>query len=77
MKRITATALLAIANSAMAGHIISRPKAVQAEVPFDFAVGNNLLPLGTYMTKEESTGLIVTKSHDKARSQPTLGLVAA
>jgi hypothetical protein len=59
-------------------HIIPAvQKAVQAEVPFDFTVGNNLLPLAIYMIKDESTGLIVTKNHDKARIQPSLGLLAA
>jgi hypothetical protein len=41
MKRITATALLAIANFAMVGTSFPQSKAVQAKVPFDFTVGNN------------------------------------
>lgn len=65
MKRITAIALLAIANFAVAGTSFAQSKAVQAKVPFDFTVGNKLLPSGTYTIKEESTGLIVIKNHDK------------
>ena len=66
MKRITAIALLAIANFAVAGTSFAQSKTVQAKVPFDFTVGNKLLPSGTYTIKEQSTGLIVVKNHDKA-----------
>jgi hypothetical protein len=65
MKRITAVALLAIANFAVAGTSFAQSRAVQAKVPFDFTVGNKLLPSGIYTIKEQSTGLIVIKNHDK------------
>lgn len=65
MKRITAIALLAIANFAVAGTSFAQSRAVQAKVPFDFTVGNKLLPSGTYMIQEESTGYIVIRGHDK------------
>src|ERR1700743_433439 len=51
MKRITAIALLAIANLAVAGTSFAQSKTVQAKVPFDFTVGNKLLPSGTYTIK--------------------------
>ena len=66
MKRITAIALLAIANFAMAGTSFAQSNGVQADVPFDFTVGNRLLPAGTYSIKESSNGLIAVKNHDKA-----------
>jgi hypothetical protein len=66
MKRITAIALLAIANFAVAGTSFAQSRTVQAKVPFDFTVGNKLLPSGMYTVKEESTGLIVIRNHDKA-----------
>ena len=66
MNRITAIALLAIANFAMAGTSFAQSRGVQADVPFDFTVGDKLLPSGTYAIKEESSGLIVVKNHDKA-----------
>ncbi len=66
MKRITAIALLAIANFAVAGTSFAQSRTVQAKVPFDFTVGNKLLPSGTYTVKEESAGLIVIRNHDKA-----------
>ena len=65
MKRITAIALLAIANFAMAGTSFAQSKMVRANVPFDFTVGKQLLPAGTYTINEEPSGLIVIKNHDK------------
>lgn len=67
MKRITAIALLAIANLAMAGTSFAQTSAVQAKVPFDFTVGNKLLPAGTYQIRSQSGSgtTIVIKNHDK------------
>jgi hypothetical protein len=65
MKRIQAIALLAIANFAMAGTSFAQSNGVRATVPFDFTVGNELLPAGTYTIKEQSDHLIVIQNHDK------------
>ena len=65
MKRITAIALLAIANFAVAGTSFAQSKAVQAKVPFDFTVGNTLVPSGMYTIEEESPWFIAIKNHDK------------
>jgi hypothetical protein len=65
MKRITAIALLAIANFALAGTSFAQSRMVKANVPFDFTVGKQLLPAGTYTIKTQSSGLIVIKNHDK------------
>ena len=65
MKRITAIALLAIANFGMAGTSFAQSKGVRSDVPFDFTVGNQLLPAGTYTIKTESEGLIAIKNHNK------------
>jgi hypothetical protein len=65
MKRITATALLAIANLAMAGTSFAQSNGVQANVPFDFTVGNQVLPSGTYGIQTQSSGLIMIRNHDK------------
>jgi hypothetical protein len=72
MKRITAIALLAIANFAMAGTSFAQSKMVRVNVPFDFTVGNQLLPAGTYTIKTESEGLIAIKNHDKPIAVLTL-----
>jgi hypothetical protein len=67
MKRTTAIALLAVANFAISGTSFAQSNGVRATVPFDFTVGNTLLPSGTYTIKPESTNpnVIVIRSHDK------------
>jgi hypothetical protein len=65
MNRIKAIALLAIANFAMAGTSFAQSNGVRATVPFDFTVGNKLLPAGTYIIKEQSDHMIVIQNHDK------------
>jgi hypothetical protein len=65
MKRITAIALLAIASFAMSGTSFAQSKGVRADVPFDFTVGNQLLPAGAYTIKTESEGLVAIKNHDQ------------
>jgi hypothetical protein len=65
MKRITAVVLVAIANFAMAGTSFAQSNGVRATVPFDFTVGNKLLPSGTYTIKQGSSNVIVIRSHDK------------
>jgi hypothetical protein len=65
MKRFTAIAILAIANLALAGTSFAQSNGVRANVPFDFTVGNKLLPAGTYTIKNESSQTIVIRNHDK------------
>ena len=65
MNRIKAIALLAIANFAMAGTSFAQSNGVRATIPFDFTVGNKLLPAGTYIIKEQSDHMIVIQNHDK------------
>jgi len=65
MNRITAIALLAIANFAMAGTSFAQSTGVRANVPFDFTVGNKLLPAGTYTIKEQSNHVILITNYDK------------
>jgi hypothetical protein len=72
MKRITAIALLAIANFAMAGTSFAQSQGVQANVPFDFTVGKSLLPAGTYTVKTQSSGLLVIKNHDRSLTVMTI-----
>jgi hypothetical protein len=66
MKRTTAIALIAMANLALAGTSFAQSNGVRATVPFDFTVGNKLLPSGNYTIKQEtSRHMIVIRSHDK------------
>jgi hypothetical protein len=44
LKQITAVALLSIASFVTAGKALAQDRAVQATVPFDFTVGDKLLP---------------------------------
>jgi hypothetical protein len=66
MKRIPAIALFAIANLALAGQSFAQSE-VRATVPFDFTVGNKLLPAGTYEIKTSSStrSVIEIRNHDK------------
>jgi hypothetical protein len=72
MKRITAIALLAIANLALAGTSFAQSNGVQSNVPFDFTVGNKVLPAGTYQVTTQPGGYIVIKNHDKPIAMLTL-----
>ena len=65
MKRITALALLAIANFAMVGTSLAQSNGVQAKVPFDFTVAGKVLPAGTYTIKPRSPNLILISNHDQ------------
>jgi hypothetical protein len=49
----------------MAGTSFAQSNGVRANVPFDFTVGDKLLPAGTYTIKEQSNHVIVIKNHDK------------
>jgi hypothetical protein len=72
MKRIKAIALLAIANFAMAGTSFAQSNGVRATVPFDFTVGDKLLPAGTYTIKAQSAHVIVIRNYDKPISMLSL-----
>ena len=66
MKRITAIALLAIANFAMAGTSFAQSETVQVRVPFDFTVSDQLLPSGTYSIKTVSPAILDIKNRDNS-----------
>jgi hypothetical protein len=48
MKRITAIALFILAGLVSAGNVLAQDHGVRTTVPFDFTVGNKVLPSGTY-----------------------------
>ena len=58
MKPITAIALLTIASFVPLGSALAADQAVEAKVPFDFTVGNQLLPAGTYRISSASSGML-------------------
>ena len=56
MKKFTVTALLTLAGLVSAGSAFAQFKhEVRAYVPFEFSVGNKMLPAGNYLFDSEST----------------------
>jgi hypothetical protein len=64
MKSILTTALLTMSCLAAYTHA-SAQAAAQVKVPFEFAVGQRVLPPGTYTIKEVSTSAIEIENHEK------------
>ena len=60
MKRITAVAFFTLAGIIGVGSAFAQMQSreVRATVPFDFTVGNNLLPAGTYSIARATDGTI-------------------
>jgi hypothetical protein len=68
MKRITSItsiALFALVSLVTVGSISAQERAVKANVPFDFTVGDKLLPAGTYMISTENANVIKIQSSDR------------
>jgi hypothetical protein len=61
----TITALLTLANVATAARALSSNPAVLAKVPFDFTVGHEQLPSGTYSISRDPWGLVTMQSVDR------------
>ncbi len=68
MKRIAAIALLAIANLVMAGTSFAQSTGVAAKVPFPFAVGDKVLPAGTYTLMPKSSHVLMVKNYEQGAS---------
>jgi hypothetical protein len=64
----TITALLTLANVSTAARALSSNTAVLAKVPFDFTVGHDQLPSGTYIIRREPWGLVTMQSIDRRLS---------
>ena len=58
------TALLTLANIATAARALSK-EAVLAKVPFNFTVGHDQLPSGTYTISRDPWGLVTVKSMER------------
>jgi hypothetical protein len=71
MKRITAIALLAIANLVMAGTSFAQSYGVAAKIPFPFSVGDKVLPAGSYTIREKSS-LLMIKNRDQSAAALSL-----
>jgi len=68
MKRIasiTSIALFALVSFVTVGSISAQEQAVKANVPFDFTVGDKLLPAGTYTISEENANVLKIQNRDR------------
>jgi hypothetical protein len=65
MKRITSTALFTLAALVTTAGAMAQGRAVRATVPFNFTVGDKLLPAGTYEISKPSAGIIELQIRDK------------
>jgi len=65
MKRITAISLLTIAGLASSGIALAQDRVVEAKVPFNFSVGNKLLPAGTYRVTQSSSNLVLVQDGER------------
>jgi len=65
MKRITVTALFTLAALVTTGGVMAQGRAVRATVPFDFTVGDKLLPAGNYEISKISSSTIEVQNRDK------------
>jgi hypothetical protein len=61
----TITALLTLANVATAARALSSNSVVLAKVPFNFTVGHDQLPSGTYTISRDPWGLVTMQSIDR------------
>ena len=71
MKRITVSIILVLASIFATGAAFAADHAVQANVPFDFTVGDRLLPAGTYTIASLNSFVIVIRSKDNKFSLMT------
>lgn len=74
MKRITVGILLVLASVFATGAAFAADRAVHANVPFDFTVGDRLLPAGSYTIASFSSGVIEIRSSDRQISLMTMTL---
>jgi hypothetical protein len=67
MKRIIATAFFAVASLLTTGNMSAQDSAVQVTIPFNFAVGNTVLPSGTYIVSSETPQMILVRNKDHGK----------
>jgi hypothetical protein len=65
MKRIAAITLIALAGILGAGSAMAQSYQVQATMPFNFTVGNNVLPAGTYQIFKVSSYTVEIRNREK------------
>src|SRR6201999_3188375 len=73
MKRITAIALFILASMVSAGSASAQDNGVRATIPFDFTVGNKVLPSGTYTIKPEQANVVAIVNREKSVTVLSIG----
>ncbi len=73
MKRITAIALFILASMVSAGSASAQDNGVRATIPFDFTVGNKVLPSGTYTIKLEQANVVAIVNREKSVTVLSIG----
>lgn len=74
MKPFTTTALITLAGILGAGNALAQDRGVRATMPFDFEVGGQLLPAGTYTITPISDNRIEIRNRDKHVALQALAL---
>jgi hypothetical protein len=64
MKRTIATAFFAVATLLTTGNVLAQDSAVQVTIPFNFAVGNAVLPAGTYVVSSQTPKILLVRNKD-------------
>lgn len=65
MNRFTAIALFTLTCLVTAGTIVAQDREVRANVPFDFTVGNQMLPAGSYTMYVSSPDQLLIRNKDQ------------
>ena len=74
MKRIAAIALVVVAGFLTAASGLAQNYGVRATIPFDFTVGDKLLPPGTYTITSFDSHELWIRNHDRSVSVATMAL---
>ena len=74
MKRLTAIAVFALASILGAGSAMAQSHQVRATMPFDFTVGNKLLPAGTYTITQVADNTIEIQNREEHVAMLALAL---
>jgi hypothetical protein len=71
MKPLAAIAFAAIASFITAGGALAQEHIAVANVPFNFNVGDKVLPPGTYTLRSPAPGIILIENREKTASTMT------
>lgn len=67
MKRIPVIALFSLASLVATSNVLAQSREVRATIPFNFSVGNKLLPAGNYSFISEAQNQILIRSSDQTQ----------